>query len=69
MSGRGLQEPSSIPRPRRGVCSVTRPDRATTLFRKASQDDEGFSGASFDRTEWLTTIRALREFVESRMNA
>lgn len=31
--------------------------------------DEGFSGASFDRSEWLTTIRTLREFVESRMNA
>jgi len=48
---------------------MTRPDRVTTLIRKASQDDEGFSGASFDRSEWLTTIRSLREFVESRMNA
>lgn len=137
-----------MPRPRKGVCSMTRPDRATILFRKASQDelvlqrlladadvdddtlgfhaqqaaekllkallcargvdyprthslgvlvellgtagetlpgivgdlnrltpfgttfrcDDDVSGASFDRAEWLTTIRALREFVESRMS-
>ena len=40
-----------------------------TPFGTTFRYDEGFSGASFDRTEWLTTIRALREFVESRMNA
>ena len=40
-----------------------------TPFGTTFRYDEGFSGASFDRTEWRTTIRALREFVESRMNA
>jgi len=40
-----------------------------TPFGTTFRYDEGFSGASFDRSEWLTTIRALREFVESRMNA
>jgi len=40
-----------------------------TPFGTTFRYDEGFSGASFDRSEWLTTIRTLREFVESRMNA
>jgi HEPN domain-containing protein len=40
-----------------------------TPFGTTFRYDEGFSGASFDRTEWLTTKRALRAFVESRMNA
>ena len=40
-----------------------------TPFGTTFRYDEGFSGASFDRSEWLTTIRTLREFVESRMKA
>jgi len=40
-----------------------------TPFGTTFRYDEGFSGASSDRSEWLTTIRTLREFVESRMIA
>jgi HEPN domain-containing protein len=40
-----------------------------TPFGTTFRYDEGFSGLSFDRSDWLATIQSLRAFVEARLNA